>query len=709
MLNININGAKNSALPILAATLLAKNKYYFNNIPNISDIEIQLDLLKQFNVSIEYLSNNNLIIDTTNLLIPNELIYNNNTRGTYYIIGSTIHYPSNLIYKFGSGCDIENQGRKINYHLDLINISGKNYNLVNNNLSIYGNFDTKDKKYIFENPTVGGTLNGLLIFSKINCLTIFENYAKEPYIFDLINFLIKLGINITYNDTQLKIHGTNNIVENSIINYEIIYDPIEFISYYIFSGINLMNNTISPYTIGPINLNILGTSLTLLKDIGLELIESTKKDYYFIRKTTLNNFNITTDYYPGIFTDVQPFFCLLSLFQDKICTITENIWNNRFNYINELNKLGYNIDINNNTLIINPAKFTIQYNYIDFYCTDLRGGFAIMMLLKMHNFNYKLHKINYITRGYSNFENNLDIILKNKFNIYYHFPTKELSNIKIGGYSKYFSEFSTIDELKCLIQICKTHKINYKIIGSGTNIYFSDYYNGMILKNNLNNISHEFLNNNFININVYSGTKLMDFVYYCANLNIDISQLSGIPGTIGGAIYGNAGAYNLEIKDLLDNCTILDLDNEESVVIFTNNNMNFSYRNSIFKSSSNNKIILSSSFILKKSDLTSNQINIKINDILNIRNKKFSNYLSLGSVFKNPIINCQKYYIWELLDKINFRGKQYNNLKLLDINPNIMINLGNSQSCDIIDFINLIKKEIYNKFTISIETEIENI
>ena len=98
MKNVNIHGAKNSALPILAATLLKKNLYYIRNIPLVSDINVQIDILKQFNVKVWHINKKNLLIDTTCLIIPREIDYSKNTRGTYYFIGSTVMYDNDLEY-----------------------------------------------------------------------------------------------------------------------------------------------------------------------------------------------------------------------------------------------------------------------------------------------------------------------------------------------------------------------------------------------------------------------------------------------------------------------------------------------------------------------------------------------------------------------------------------------------------------------------------
>ena len=338
VVNIDINGAKNSALPIISATLLDRRIYNLKNIPMISDILSQIDILRQFNVTVE-INGNCLTINTLNFRIPSIINYSKNHRGSYYFIGSTFYTNKDMLFILGNGCNISKENRKVNYHIDIIKLSGRSINYYKDNLEITGKYNDKSISYTFEKPSVGGTINGLFILSRINAKSELVNYAKDPYIFDVINFLIKIGINIEYDNNKIIIYGNKNF-NSEKINFTISPDPIEAISYIIYSSIIQKNNSISSYTIGPIILKDLGNSLKIMDNIGINLIEKDEK-YYFIRKGELKNFSIETDYFPGIYTDCQPFFCILSLFINGKCEITENVWDNRFNYIHEINKLGF--------------------------------------------------------------------------------------------------------------------------------------------------------------------------------------------------------------------------------------------------------------------------------------------------------------------------------------------------------------------------------
>ena len=713
MKNININGAKNAGLPILAATLLQKNLYYIKNIPFITDINIQINILKQFNVKVSCINKKNLFIDTTNLIIPKIIDYTKNTRGTYYFIGSTVIYDTDLEYILETGCKIDVRG--IDYHITLLELLGKKVTINENKLIVNGCCINSDITYTFPKPSIGATINAIFMYSQTKSIVTLKNYAKDPYIINTINLLKKMGICIDYNDDCIVINGNNNKkIENKLIEHTIIEDPIEALTYIIYSGINIKEYTTTEYTIGPINIQNLGDAYSLLESIGIFLIESRRKGLYHIKKTKLTSFNISTDYFPKIYTDIQPFLALLSLFIDNgITTIKEEIWNDRFKYIYEFNKFGYKIVQTGNTIIIDHSsrnetnkQKSKYYENTEFNCTDLRGGMALLLLMRKNNIKKDPNNKNYIDRGYYDYENNINIILDSGQQHYYttNFNTNKLSNINIGGISKYYTEvFSQIDIIET-IKYCKNNNISYKFIGDGNNIYFSEYYDGMIIKNMYNSIYYT-IDEEFI---VYSGTSLIDFILYAAEKGYDLSNLAGIPGTIGGAIYGNAGAYGLEIKDIISSCLIITNNNNTDIITMDVKDINFEYRTSIFKrENKENEIILSSKIKMKPSNICMDEIKCRIKDKIMLRNKKFQMENTLGSVFKNITINNQKIYAWELIDELNVRGLTINNITINNEHPNIFINNGNASPSDLNTLIDYISHDIFINKNIILEKEIE--
>ena len=703
-MNININGSKNGALPIIASLILRKNIYYIKNIPPFSDIDIQLNILKQFNVKIWPIDNKNIIIDTTNLIIPDKIDYSKNTRGTYYFIGSSVSYDNDLEYTIDTGCKIDL--RNIEFHITLLKLLGKTVVVDNNKVYVTGNCLYKDVTYTFDKPSVGATLNGLLMFSNSNGTVTFNNYAKDPYIINMVELLIKIGICIKYNSECITIYGNKKRdINNVLIEHEIYEDPIESLTYIIYSGINLNDNSVSNYTIGPININHLGETYDLLNKIGIQLIESNVKHLYYVKRTKLLPFNSLTDYFPKIYTDVQPFLTLLALFIDNSkTTITETIWNSRYKYISQFNSLGYKIIVENNKIIIdnvnNKLDLLLSENY-NFECTDLRGGMALLLLMKKHKIQKYPKKMEYIDRGYHNYEQNIQIILNNSTNSYIeNYNTKGLSNIHIGGTSKYYTEVFSENKMIHIINDCKINNIYYRVIGHGSNIYFSEYFNGMIIKNNCNSIDN--VDDIFV---VSSGISLIDFILYVAEKGYDLSKLSGIPGTIGGAIYGNAGAYGFEISEIVSSCLVIN--NNYNTVTLENEHLDFSYRNSYFKK--NNTIIISAKIKIPKSNFNSDEIKMKIKDIITIRCNKFEMKNTLGSIFKNVTIDNNKVYVWKLIDELHLRNKIINNITISNNHPNIFINNHNASPNDMTKLLEYIMISIKEKYSIILEKEIQYI
>ena len=221
MIKINIPGAKNGALPILCATLLTKGIYNIYNIPNINDIDSLLILLKQCNVLIKR-ENSNVLIDTRNLILPKKLNYTKDFRGSYYLIGALYYLIEDKYdFRISNGCNIDN--RKINFHIDILEKLNTQCKIKDFNLNIIKKKSNyKIFKYRLEKPSVGSTINFILINVLSNRRNYLYNYAKEPYIIDLINFLKLMGSKIILNKKYILIEGVDYL--NSI-NYSIIPDP----------------------------------------------------------------------------------------------------------------------------------------------------------------------------------------------------------------------------------------------------------------------------------------------------------------------------------------------------------------------------------------------------------------------------------------------------------------------------------------------------
>ena len=698
MNQINLCGAKNSALPLLAATILARNLYYFRNIPRISDVHVQINILRQFNVRVNWINHTSCFIDTTDMRPPSFIDYSQNTRGTYYFIGSSSHIEADLSFEVSTGCEID--VRKIDFHLHLLMLLGKSVCVEGNKISISGMHANKDITYTFPVPSVGGTINGLFMFVSSESVTTLHNYAKDPYITDVIELLRSIGARIEMTESSLIIYGSrSSFITNSLIRHSAITDPIEALTYILFSAITLPFGTQSSYIIGPVNREHYGHAISFLESVGITLEDATVQGYCFIRKEKqLKSFTIETGYFPNIYTDIQPFICMLALFAEGTSVITETVWSDRFKYAHELVKMGYYIDFPS------PSCIRIQgckrdHFYISdvtiFQCTDLRGGMAVYLLMRFLGLKNELTNMKYIDRGYQDYEPIINSILQPHIGHYSNYSTKQLSNIRIGGVVEMFVRAGTETALLKAIHNCDEKGILYKVIGGGNNIYFTERVQGMIIQNTMSEMVFE--DGNFI---ISSGALLFEFVLFAFDKGYDISQLAGIPGTVGGAIYGNAGAYGLEIKDILHSCTIFD---RTSIHTLPAADMKLAYRSSSLKDGSYSGILLTATFSsLPKSDSSSRENSMaKIIQVLQLRNAMLPSENTLGSVFRNRRTVDGKIYAWQILDAMGLRGQSKYGITLHPTHPNIWVNTGSATPTDLTRLI----EEIVEQSPLELEIE----
>lgn len=275
-------------------------------------------------------------------------------------------------------------------------------------------------------------------------------------------------------------------------------------------------------------------------------------------------------------------------------------------------------------------------------------------------------------------------------------PLKAHCSFKTGGNCEYFLTPENKEELIEIIKICKREGMNFFILGNGSNLLFTDDFHkgAYISTENFRDISEK----DGV-ITVGCGVKLSNLCSYACNLSLKgLEELSGIPGTVGGAVYMNAGAYGGEIKDTLiktvylnENCEICEIDNKSH---------NFGYRTSIFQE--NGGIILSSSFKLEKGN--KEEIKEKTIELLKRRNEKQPlNYPSAGSTFKRP----EGYFAGKLIEDCGLKGFCVGGAEVSKKHSGFVINKNNATSQDILDVIEYVKKTVYEKFGVNLETEVK--
>ena len=273
---------------------------------------------------------------------------------------------------------------------------------------------------------------------------------------------------------------------------------------------------------------------------------------------------------------------------------------------------------------------------------------------------------------------------------------KKYNTYKIGGKAKYVIKPYDVNSLIELINYLNKNHVHYIILGSGSNVILpdDDYDGALILLSNLNNIK---VDNNIVTVE--SGINLSKLIMNIIDNNLSgLENLYGIPGTLGGAIRGNAGCHGSEISDYLVSVTYLE---NGIIKNIDKDKCNFNYRNSIFKSD-NKKIILSAEFKLKKGDKTEMNIIIKNHQKKRLESQPL-NYPNAGSVFKNP----KGLHAGKLIEDLGLKDYHINDAYISDKHANFIINRGSATCKDIINLIEYIRGQVKEKNNIDLELEQE--
>lgn len=309
--------------------------------------------------------------------------------------------------------------------------------------------------------------------------------------------------------------------------------------------------------------------------------------------------------------------------------------------------------------------------------------------------------------------------LISKEKIKYNEPMNKHTSFKVGGKADIYIELSNQEEIIGIVKFLKKQNIPTHILGNGSNTLFTDEgFRGIVLKINLKKLEIKELkdiekkkleelrnidtltkeNENFI-ITIGAGNKIMEIAQIFKQKGLTgFEELSGIPGTVGGAIKMNAGAYGKEIKDVVVQTTCIDKNGE--IKILSNEEQKFSYRKSLF--SNNEYIILETKLLLQKGD--TKEIEEKMKGYMNSRKEKQPlEFPSAGSTFKRKegVITAK------LIDEAGLKGYTIGGAQISEKHAGFIINRGNATAKDIIDLIKYTKKKIYEKYDIEIEEEIE--
>jgi UDP-N-acetylglucosamine 1-carboxyvinyltransferase len=391
---IRISGSKNASLPILAATLLSDKKISLTNLPKVKDIETMILLLKSLGSSIE---NNKKIITINN---------NKQTKtfASYSLVktmraGILVLGP--LLAKFGKakvslpgGCAIGT--RPVDIHLQALSKLGAKYKIVQGYVYANAPKGLVGANIKFPKISVGATENLIIASCLAKGKTTLSNCAIEPEIKDLVNFLIKLGCDIRWSAKRtIKIEGINDLSE---IKYEVMPDRIEAGTYLIaaaLTGGNLKILGIDP--------KIINTEINILKKVGAKIFKK-KKEIIIQGSKKIKSINIKTSPYPGFPTDLQAQIMVLLCKANKKSYIREEIFENRFMHVAELNRMGAKISIDGNKATI---EGNIKFKAAELMATDLRASVSLILAALASKGKSLINRIYHLDRGYENIEKKL--------------------------------------------------------------------------------------------------------------------------------------------------------------------------------------------------------------------------------------------------------------------------------------------------------------
>ena len=391
---INISGSKNASLPILAATLLSTKKLYLKNLPKVKDIKTMIDLLQSLGSKIKY-DQKNLIIDNSKQN-KNFASYNlvKTMRAGILVLGPLLAKFGNAKVSLPGGCAIGT--RPVDIHLKALSRLGVKYKIIQGYVYATAPKGLIGNKISFPKISVGATQNLIIASSFAKGTTILNNCAIEPETKDLINFLVKMGCNIKWiAKRSLKIIGVNTLNKTT---YTIMFDRIEAGTYLIAAAItegNLRIKKILP--------NIIKTEIDVLKKIGAK-ITIKKNEVHIIGNKKIKNMNIKTAPYPGFPTDLQAQIMVLLCKANKKSLIQENIFENRFMHVAELNRMGAKISTNGNKALV---EGNINFTPAELMATDLRASVSLILAALSAKGKSVINRIYHLDRGYENIEKKL--------------------------------------------------------------------------------------------------------------------------------------------------------------------------------------------------------------------------------------------------------------------------------------------------------------
>ena len=397
---VEISGAKNAAVAIIPAALLVDGVCRIENIPQISDVTLCLKILEDLGAGIRSINRHTVEIDCSRIhSTRTNYDMSRKIRASYYLIGSLLGRFGEAEVAMPGGCNFGGV-RPIDQHV-------KGFAALGAKVSVEGGFihasvgdrRLKGANIYLDVVSVGATMNIMMAAVMAEGVTVIENAAKEPHIVDLANFLNSMGANIRGAGTDtIKIHGVEHLRGGS---YAIIPDQIEAGTY--MAAVAAAGGQVLVKNIIPKHMDCITAKLV---EMGVEVEEN--EDTLLVRRTgKLQKANIKTLPYPGFPTDMQPQITTVLSLAEGTSLVTEGVWGSRYRYVDELKRMGANIQVDDKTAVVEGVD---HLTGAPIQAYDLRAGAALVIAALAAQGRSEISNVEYIERGYEDIVSKLRAI-----------------------------------------------------------------------------------------------------------------------------------------------------------------------------------------------------------------------------------------------------------------------------------------------------------
>ena len=389
---VEIGGAKNAALGILAASIMTDETVKIENIPDVRDTNVMIQAMESIGVLVDRIDRHTISVNGRNIhthAVDGDYI--NRIRASYYLVGALLGKYNAAEVLLPGGCNIGT--RAIDQHLKGFKALGAKDAGVDGGMIVAHADQLKGAHIYLDMVTVGATINLMLAAAMAEGMTIIENAAKEPHVVDVANFLNCMGANIKGAGTDvIRIRGVQSLHGTE---YTIIPDQIEAGTFMFAAALTKGDVTVK--NVIPKHLESISAKLL---EIGCE-VEESDDAVRVVASKPLEHTHVKTLPYPGFPTDMQPQITVALGLAQGTSIVTESIFENRFKYVDELTRMGANIKVEGSTAIIEGVK---RYSGAAITAPDLRAGAALVLAALAADGFSTVDDIKYIERGYEDFD-----------------------------------------------------------------------------------------------------------------------------------------------------------------------------------------------------------------------------------------------------------------------------------------------------------------